>query len=43
MNKTFFSLKEKIFQIRLGKILLVVWMSNRWRAALHVGHRRFAN
>ncbi|WP_269082257.1 hypothetical protein [Thermanaerothrix daxensis] len=44
MRDTFFSLKEKTFQIKLGRFLLVVWKTNsRWRFAFYIGHRRWAN
>ena len=43
MRETFFSLKHKTFQIKLGRFLFVVWKTSRWRFAFYIGRRRFAN
>ncbi|MDT8898259.1 hypothetical protein QYE77_08265 [Thermanaerothrix sp. 4228-RoL] len=44
MRETFFDLKAKVFQIKLGHFLLVIWKTDsRWRFAIYIGHRRFAH
>lgn len=42
MNGTFFDIKENVYQIRIGDVMLVMWKTYRWHIVLYIGKARYA-